>query len=904
MVIDGDNGEDFRIEVTGDNFCVQGESVQITGGGSRLLKENLKRNMRRWLAALMAAALTLPSGALPALAEGNAGVTDGTSLEGGAEPAGYVLDGVYDGWKWDTGTAQGEDTVCEITADGWLHTNGSGSNEAPAVFVNPNSFDFTKPGYFEYDLQSIYSEKFGVYFDYGDPGYGLLFGYDNGGWYYQKYGGDYSWTPVADRKAKRPEEGETVHVRVSWNGDGTFSLRVDDIQAFTNEPSTLETHQSSGRIGIACYNANVKLEHINYSRDGIDDGYRQDEVTVKSDDAVCERTEDGWLHLKGGTGNGADAKDPALYPAVFVNPFPFDFTEDGYFQFDMEQISDANTKFGVYLNYEKPDQAILFGYDGGGWYWELYHGDGTSDWYDGERVAAPGEGGKKNVQITWTADGAFYLFVDGEKVFSDAFRGLDTPEYQSGGKAAFSCSGATDVKVRQIFSTRDSAALTGLTVSPAEQVVSTAKDPVRFETGFKNMIDPEAKVTWESANPKVARINREGEIILVGAGDARVTATAELLGRQVSVSALLTYAPDGSEEEAAYLAANQRPFLQEDLRAAVEDAKADYDAGQGKYTDESWNAFKAAYESAAADGAADSDNETLKALTAALKEARAQLAEPVPVDKSKIDDMLKYIRTNMLEIPGGPGYTAESKKALEDAKEEAERVRADEDATQEEVDEAVRKLKEAFDHLEPIVIPPEVTAAKEALYRALEAAEPVYQAGRGEYTAESWTAFENAFLEARRYWRVVLADAGELNGVVAALVHAQKNLAKPVPPEDKTDPPVNQNPAPPSQNPDVSAASVRKGDVIVSGKLRYQVTDAAKKTVELVKGVNQKSVVIPATVTQNGIKFKVTAIGAGAFKGFGRLANVTIGKHVKTIGRQSFYNCKKLGKIVRKGSVL
>ena len=81
-------------------------------------------------------------------------------------------------------------------------------------------------------------------------------------------------------------------------------------------------------------------------------------------------------------------------------------------------------------------------------------------------------------------------------------------------------------------------------------------------------------------------------------------------------------------------------------------------------------------------------------------------------------------------------------------------------------------------------------------------------------------------------------------------------------------------------------------------------TDAAKKTVELVKGVNQKSVVIPATVTQNGIKFKVTAIGAGAFKGFGRLANVTIGKHVKTIGRQSFYNCKKLGKIVWKGTAV
>ena len=75
--------------------------------------------------------------------------------------------------------------------------------------------------------------------------------------------------------------------------------------------------------------------------------------------------------------------------------------------------------------------------------------------------------------------------IDKEEVFSDAFGGLNAPEYHSNGKIAFSCSGATDVKVQNILSSRGPAALTGLTISPAEQEISTAKDPVRFETAFR-----------------------------------------------------------------------------------------------------------------------------------------------------------------------------------------------------------------------------------------------------------------------------------------------------------------------------------------------------------------------------------------------------------------------------------
>ena len=51
---------------------------------------------------------------------------------------------------------------------------------------------------------------------------------------------------------------------------------------------------------------------------------------------------------------------------------------------------------------------------------------------------------------------------------------------------------------------------------------------------------------------------------------------------------------------------------------------------------------------------------------------------------------------------------------------------------------------------------------------------------------------------------------------------------------------------------------------------------------------------IPKTVTYGGVSYKVTAIGAKAFKGCSLLKKVTIGQNVTTIGSQAFYKCKKL----------
>lgn len=67
---------------------------------------------------------------------------------------------------------------------------------------------------------------------------------------------------------------------------------------------------------------------------------------------------------------------------------------------------------------------------------------------------------------------------------------------------------------------------------------------------------------------------------------------------------------------------------------------------------------------------------------------------------------------------------------------------------------------------------------------------------------------------------------------------------------------------------------------------------------------NYRKIVIPDTITYLGKKYKVTAIKAGACRKQPKLKQVVIGKNVKTIGKQAFYQCKKLKKVQIKSKCL
>ena len=66
--------------------------------------------------------------------------------------------------------------------------------------------------------------------------------------------------------------------------------------------------------------------------------------------------------------------------------------------------------------------------------------------------------------------------------------------------------------------------------------------------------------------------------------------------------------------------------------------------------------------------------------------------------------------------------------------------------------------------------------------------------------------------------------------------------------------------------------------------------------VEVVKGKNNYSgdVVVPASITVDGVEYAVTAIGQQAFKFCGYLTSIVISEGVKTIEDEAFVTCTSL----------
>ena len=102
------------------------------------------------------------------------------------------------------------------------------------------------------------------------------------------------------------------------------------------------------------------------------------------------------------------------------------------------------------------------------------------------------------------------------------------------------------------------------------------------------------------------------------------------------------------------------------------------------------------------------------------------------------------------------------------------------------------------------------------------------------------------------------------------------------------------------------------GKVVKDKKYIYKVTKAGNKDGSVVgqlqvTGLKKKSlkqIKIAAKVTIGGVKYKVTSIGAKAFKGNKKITKATIGKNVKTIGANAFANCKKLKQVTINSTAL
>lgn len=96
-----------------------------------------------------------------------------------------------------------------------------------------------------------------------------------------------------------------------------------------------------------------------------------------------------------------------------------------------------------------------------------------------------------------------------------------------------------------------------------------------------------------------------------------------------------------------------------------------------------------------------------------------------------------------------------------------------------------------------------------------------------------------------------------------------------------------------NNNENNSASKLNKGDTFEADGIKYRV--ASKNTVELVScSSSQASVLIPDTVSNSGTKYKVVKILDSAFSENKKLKSVSLGKNIKSIGKNAFKNCTSL----------
>lgn len=136
-----------------------------------------------------------------------------------------------------------------------------------------------------------------------------------------------------------------------------------------------------------------------------------------------------------------------------------------------------------------------------------------------------------------------------------------------------------------------------------------------------------------------------------------------------------------------------------------------------------------------------------------------------------------------------------------------------------------------------------------------------------------------------------------------AYFHSKAFTPAPEEPEPvvPTDPKTPSSPADTSQP--APEAALQPGSTYAAGGNTYRAASADTVTVQSV--ANKKTVKIPAYVTVNGVKAKVTAIDKNVFKkAKKKLTKVVIGANVTTIGKKAFAGCKKLKKITIKSKKL
>lgn len=167
------------------------------------------------------------------------------------------------------------------------------------------------------------------------------------------------------------------------------------------------------------------------------------------------------------------------------------------------------------------------------------------------------------------------------------------------------------------------------------------------------------------------------------------------------------------------------------------------------------------------------------------------------------------------------------------------------------------------------------------------------------YTQKSWDAYWSALTAAddlpEDFTEEMLMER------LAALAFAYRSLEEAPPTGGAVSGPSSVQQI--QEAPEPSGAQQTQETYVELGGIRYRMIQRDRRQAAVQTGVNPDAAALAIAdfVTIDGITCSVVEIEADAFRGFRKLKRVTIGKQVRTIGRNSFYGCKKLKKVTLKG---
>ncbi|WP_238529504.1 discoidin domain-containing protein [Bifidobacterium bifidum] len=162
------------------------------------------------------------------------------------------------------------------------------------------------------------------------------------------------------------------------------------------------------------------------------------------------------------------------------------------------------------------------------------------------------------------------------------------------------------------------------------------------------------------------------------------------------------------------------------------------------------------------------------------------VSQPAPtVSKTDLDKAIKAIEA---KNPDSSKYTADSWKTFADAMAHAKAIIADDSATQQDVDNALKALTDAYAGLTEKT-PEPAPVSKSELDKKIKAIEAEKLDG-SKYTAESWKAFETALAHAKAVIASDSATQQDVDAALGALTSARDGLTEKgeVKPDPKPEP--------------------------------------------------------------------------------------------------------------------